>query len=116
LDGNGVIFGVSTQRSFDGTSIKQPTQTDWLASFAEHSGEFSDHKAVGFDTQSVTVQYFEESASMTFYGVPGSPYVTFQYNQSTPVLTAMRGGITSFNNQTLSVGANGVFWFPDTLV
>jgi endo-1,3(4)-beta-glucanase len=104
-----VVFGVSTQRSFDGTSIKQPTQTDWLVSFAEHSGEFANHKAVGFDAQSVTVQYFEDGASMTFYGVPGSPYVTFQYNQSTPVFTAMKGGIISFNNQTLSVGANGLF-------
>ncbi|CRG91078.1 Endo-1,3(4)-beta-glucanase 1 [Talaromyces islandicus] len=106
LYGDGVVFGISAKRQFDGTSIHQPTQTDWRAIFAEHSGEFANHKATAFDTQSVTVQYVQGSAAMTFYAVPGSPYVTFHYNDSTPLLTAMNGGIKSFNNQTLSVGAN----------
>lgn len=43
-----IQFGVSTSRDFDGTSIHQPTQTDWLAGFVEHSGAASDHKAIGW--------------------------------------------------------------------
>lgn len=102
-----MVFGISSKRQFDGTSIHQPTQADWLATFAENSGQFTNHKAIAFDTQSVTIQYTEGSAEMIFYAVPGSPYVTFQYNHSTPFLTAMNGGIDSFNNQKLTVGANG---------
>ncbi|KAL1861660.1 hypothetical protein VTK73DRAFT_6991 [Phialemonium thermophilum] len=106
LDGYGVLFGISTDRQWDGTSIKQPTHNDWRASFAEHSGNFANHKATAFDTHSVTVQYFQGSSTMNAYLVPGSPYVTFQYNGATPLLTAMNGGIQSFNGQTLSNGAS----------
>ncbi|KAI0452042.1 glycoside hydrolase family 81 protein [Xylaria acuta] len=106
LDGTGVRFGISTDRQFDGTSVKQPTQIDWLAGFSEHSGSFSNHKATAFDTQSVTVQYFEGSASMSAYLVPGSPYMTFEYKQATPLLTSINGGIQSFNGHELSTGAS----------
>lgn len=102
------MFGISSNRQFDGTSIKQPTQTDWRASFAEHSGAFANHQATAFDTQTVTVQYFQDSATMTAYLVPGSPYMTFQYDGATPLLTSMNGGIQSFNGQTLAVGATGM--------
>jgi endo-1,3(4)-beta-glucanase len=74
----------------------------------EHSGTFANHKATGFDTQSVTVQYFQGSATMTSYLVPGSPYMTFQYNTATPLLTSMNGGIQTFNGQTLTVGGSGM--------
>ncbi|OAQ61840.2 glycoside hydrolase family 81 protein [Pochonia chlamydosporia 170] len=104
LDGNGIVFGISTNRQMDGTSIKQPTQKDWKASFIEHSGSFINHKAVAFDTQSVTIQYFQYNASMTAYLVPGSPYLTFQYNASTPILTSNNGGIKAFNGLTLKDG------------
>jgi endo-1,3(4)-beta-glucanase len=82
---------------------------DWLASFTEHSGTFGNHKATAFDTQSLTVQYFQGSSTMTAYLVPGSPYMTFQYSQATPLLKAMHGGIQTFNGQTLAVGGTGEF-------
>jgi endo-1,3(4)-beta-glucanase len=47
---------------------------------------------------------------MTVYLVPGSPYMTFQYNAATPLLTSMNGGIQSFNGQTLAVGGTGMFY------
>ncbi|KAG0651291.1 hypothetical protein D0Z07_1589 [Hyphodiscus hymeniophilus] len=106
LYNDGVVFGISTNRQFDGTSIKQPTQTDWRVSFVEHQGNFANHKATGFDTQTVTVQYFQGSATLTTYLVPGSPYMTFQFAGATPLLTSMNGGITSFNGQTLAAGAS----------
>ncbi|TFB04105.1 hypothetical protein CCMA1212_004165 [Trichoderma ghanense] len=104
LDGLGINFGVSNSRQFDGTSIKQPTQNDWRAGFAEHSGAFANHKATAFDTHSVTVQYFQGGASMTSPLVPGSPYITLQYTAATPLLTSRNGGIASFNGQNLSNG------------
>ncbi|KAJ6787751.1 hypothetical protein PWT90_04010 [Aphanocladium album] len=104
LDGSGVRFGISTNRQFDGTSVKQPTQVDWHASFAEHNGAFENHKATGFDTQSVTVRYFQNDATMDTYLVPGSPYMTFKYNGATPVFTSANGGIKSFNGKALATG------------
>lgn len=44
----GIQFGISNSRQFDGTSIKQPTQLDWLAGFSEHSGNGGDHKALSW--------------------------------------------------------------------
>ncbi|GFP55649.1 hypothetical protein ACSS6W_008979 [Trichoderma asperelloides] len=104
LDGYGINFGVSNNRQFDGTSIKQPTQNDWRAGFVEHSGAFANHKATAFDTHSVTVQYFQGSASMTSPLIPGSPYITLQYNAATPLLTSRNGGIASFNGQSIANG------------
>jgi endo-1,3(4)-beta-glucanase len=107
LDGNGVCFGISQDRNFDGTSIKHPVQEDWRVSFSEHNGDLDNHKATAFDTQTVTVQYFQAELSMTAYLVPGSPYMTFEYKSSTPLLTALNGGIKSFNDKTLSSGGSG---------
>ncbi|KAF4343989.1 glycoside hydrolase family 81 [Fusarium beomiforme] len=104
LDGQGVCFGIGQERSFDGTSIKVPTQRDWRASFNEHGGDYDDHKAIAFDTQAVAVQYFQDGSSMTAYLVPGSPYMTFEYKSATPLLTALNGGIKSFNGKVLSNG------------
>ncbi|KAI0153316.1 glycoside hydrolase family 81 protein [Xylariaceae sp. FL1272] len=106
LDNTGIQFGISADREFDGTSIKQPTQMDWLASFSEHQGSTANHKATAFDTQSVTVQYFQSSATMTTYLVPGSPYITLQYNQATPLLKTVNGGITAFNGNAVASGAS----------
>lgn len=103
------MFGISADREFDGTSIKQPTQFDWSASFSEHNGDFANHKATGFDTQAVTVQYFQDAATMTAYLVPGSPYVTFEYAGATPLLTSINGGIQSFNGQALVTGGSGIY-------
>ncbi len=71
----------------------------------------ANHKATAFDTQSVTVEYFQGSASMTAYLVPGSPYMTFQYSGATPSLKSMHGGIQTFNGQELAVGGTGGY-FP----
>lgn len=110
LTASGIEFGISTSRRFDGTSIKQPTQTNWTASFSEHSGDATDRKTSGWvrlllscssdekhradsnnvarDTQTVTVQYFTGSSSLTSYMVPGSSYLTFDYVDATPVFTS----------------------------
>ncbi|OAA58280.1 glycoside hydrolase family 81 protein [Cordyceps fumosorosea ARSEF 2679] len=76
LDARGLRLGISTGRQFDGTSAKQPVQFDWHASLAEHGGAFANHKATAFDTQAVTVRYFEGAAAMDAHLVPGSPYGT----------------------------------------
>lgn len=107
LDGSGVLFGISTNRQFDGTSVKQPTQVDWHASFAEHNGAFANHKATSFDTQAVTVQYFQNGATMDSYLVPGSAYMTFKYTAATPLLTSGKG-IKSFNGKTLAAGESSM--------
>lgn len=107
LDSSGVRFGVSTERDFDGTSIRQPVQIDWLAGFSEHEGSFENHRATAFDEQTVTVQYFQGNARMTAYLVPGSPYMTFEYEESTPLLESQRGGIRSFNGRDLGEGDTG---------
>lgn len=104
LDGSGVRFGISTNRQFDGTSVKQPTQVDWHASFSEHGGAFENHKATSFDTQAVTVRYFQNDATMDTYLVPGSPYMTFKFNGATPLFTSANGGIKSFNGKALATG------------
>ncbi|KAL1734063.1 glycoside hydrolase family 81 protein [Schizophyllum commune] len=102
LTASAVQFGISTSRDFDGTSVHQPTQMDWGVSFSEHSGSVSDHKALGWDRQTVTVQYFTGSATMNTYLVPGSPYMTFEYSGATPKFTSGQGLITSFANTTIS--------------
>ncbi|KAF5669328.1 glycoside hydrolase family 81 [Fusarium circinatum] len=104
LDGYGVSFGINQARDFDGTSVKVYTQLDWRASFTEHSGGFYGHKATAFDTQTVTVQYFQGNSSMTAYLVPGSPYITLEYKSATPLLTALNGGIKLLNGKTLGSG------------
>lgn len=102
-----MLFGISTNRQFDGTSVKQPTQVDWHASFAERNGAFANHKATSFDTQAVTVQYFQNGATMDSYLVPGSAYMTFKYTAATPLLTSGKG-IKSFNGKTLAAGESSM--------
>lgn len=85
-----------------------PTQLDWRASFSEHSGGFDGHKATAFDTQTVTVQYFQGDSSMAAHLVPGSPYVTFEYKSATPLLTTLNGGIKSFNGKAMSGSNTGM--------
>ena len=46
LSASAIQFGMSTNRQFDGTSIKEPTQTDWSVGFVEHSGNMADHRAL----------------------------------------------------------------------
>ncbi|THH05220.1 hypothetical protein EW146_g9962 [Bondarzewia mesenterica] len=102
LANSSIQFGLSTSRQFDGTSIKQPTQTDWSVGFSEHSGNAQDHKAISWDSQSVTLQYFTGSSTLTSYMVPGSPYLTFQFASSTPKFASGQGIITSIGGTSVS--------------
>lgn len=48
LISSAIQFGISSSRDFDGTSVHQPTQTDWAAGFVEHSSSAGDHKATAW--------------------------------------------------------------------
>lgn len=105
LTATAIQFGISASRDFDGTSIHQPSQTDWAVGFVEHNGDIRNHKALSWDTQSVTVQYFTGSSTLTSYLVPGSAYLTFSYSGATPKFTSAQGAITSFAGKALGAGA-----------
>ncbi|KAJ7491185.1 glycoside hydrolase family 81 protein [Mycena latifolia] len=103
----GFQFGISNTRNFDGTSIIQTTQMDWEASYVQNPNTHTSHKATAWDTQSLTVKYFAASgAGFTTYLVPGSPYMTFNYNAATILLTSRNGNIVSINGQ--NVGTSSV--------
>ncbi|KAJ7460901.1 glycoside hydrolase family 81 protein [Mycena galericulata] len=98
----GFQFGISNARNFDGTSIIQTTQMDWAASYVENPNTHTSHKATAWDTQSVTIKYFAASgAGFTTYLVPGSPYMTLNYNAATILLTSTNGNIISINGNTV---------------
>ncbi|KAJ7778604.1 glycoside hydrolase family 81 protein [Mycena maculata] len=98
----GLQFGISNTRNFDGTSIIQTTQMDWEASYVQNPNSHTSHKATTWDTQSITVKYFAASgAGFTTYLVPGSPYMTFNYNVATVLLTSRNGNILSVNGKTV---------------
>ncbi|KAJ7118867.1 glycoside hydrolase family 81 protein [Mycena epipterygia] len=107
----GIQLGISSTRNFDGTSVIQTTQMDWQASYVENPNTYTSHKATAWDTQSVTVKYFAASgAGFTTYLVPGSPYMTFNYNAATIILTSTNGNIISINGNnvgTSSMSVNG---------
>ncbi|KZW02911.1 glycoside hydrolase family 81 protein [Exidia glandulosa HHB12029] len=94
-------FGLSTseQRRFDGTSVHQASQLDYGLSFVEHESGMDTHKASGWDTQSLSIDFFTKSgnSSMRMFLVPGSPYMTAQFSASTPLFTSLAGVITSLN-------------------
>ncbi|KAJ6497172.1 glycoside hydrolase family 81 protein [Mycena vitilis] len=103
----GFQFGISNSRRFDGTSIIQDTQMDWEASYVQNPKSHTSHKATAWDTQSVTVKYFAASgAGFTTYLVPGSPYMTLNYNAATILLTSKNGNIVSINGN--AVGTSNV--------
>ncbi|TFK60669.1 glycoside hydrolase family 81 protein [Pluteus cervinus] len=108
LNNNSILFGISTKRDFDGVSIHQPTQNDWSVGFVEHSSNPKDRKAVSWDSQSVTLQYFTGSSSLTSYLVPGSPYLTFKFDAATPLFTSQQGLITSFGGKAVVVNGAAV--------
>ncbi|KAF9463551.1 glycoside hydrolase family 81 protein [Collybia nuda] len=105
LTASAIQFGISSSRDFDGTSVHQPAQVDWSAGFVEHNGATQNHKALSWDTQTVTIQYFTGSSTLTSYMVPGSPYLTFNYAGATPRFTSLKGTIKSFAGKTLASGA-----------
>ncbi|KAJ7090384.1 glycoside hydrolase family 81 protein [Mycena belliarum] len=98
----GIQFGISNTRTFDGTSVIQTTQMDWEASYVQNPNTHASHKATAWDTQSVTVKYFASSdVGFTTYLVPGSPYMTLNYNAATILLTSRNGNILSINGQNI---------------
>ncbi|KAJ7611622.1 glycoside hydrolase family 81 protein [Roridomyces roridus] len=106
---NGFQFGISNTRNFDGTSIIQTTQMDWSASYVQNPNTHTSHKATGWDTQSVTIKYFASSgAGFTTYLVPGSPYMTLNYNAATILLTSLNGNIISVNGTSVGTGSVSV--------
>ncbi|KAK7035829.1 glycoside hydrolase family 81 protein [Favolaschia claudopus] len=103
----GFQFGISNSRQFDGTSIKQPSQMDWEASYVENPKTHTSHKATAWDTQSVTIKYFgTNDAGFTTYAVPGSPYITLNYKAATILLNTQNGNIVSINGN--NVGSSSV--------
>lgn len=106
LSPSAINFGISSSRNFDGVSIHQPSQIDWSAGFVEHDGNKQNHKALSWDTQSVTLQYFTGSSTLTSYMIPGSPYLTFSFWQATPKFTSLQGAITSFAGIAISAGGS----------
>lgn len=117
----GIQFGISNTRTYDGTSIIQTTQMDWAASYVQNPNTHTSHKATawvrkylpffsianwvnftGQDTQSVTVKYFAPSgAGFTTYLIPGSPYMTFNYNAATVLFTSTNGNILTINGNNV---------------
>ncbi|KAF8191514.1 glycoside hydrolase family 81 protein [Mycena galopus ATCC 62051] len=98
----GFQFGISNTRTFDGTSIIQTTEMDWQASYVENPNTEASHKATAWDTQTVTIKYFTASgAGFTTYAVPGSPYITLNYQAATILLTSENGNILSINGNTI---------------
>ncbi|KAF7359182.1 Glycoside hydrolase family 81 protein [Mycena sanguinolenta] len=102
----GFQFGISNTRTFDGTSIIQYTEMDWEASYVENPNTHTSHKATAWDTQTVTIKYFAANgAGFTTYAVPGSPYITLDYNAATILLTSTNGNIQSINGNTVGTSA-----------
>ncbi|KAJ6620303.1 glycoside hydrolase family 81 protein [Mycena sp. CBHHK59/15] len=113
----GIQFGISNTRNFDGTSIIQTTQMDWEVSYVQNPNTHTSHKATAWDTQSVTVKYFAASgAGFTTYLVPGSPYMTFNYNTATVLLTSRNGNILSINGKTIGTSSVSITGTKFTVV
>ncbi|EJD48972.1 glycoside hydrolase family 81 protein [Auricularia subglabra TFB-10046 SS5] len=103
-------FGLSEKRSFDGTSVHQPAQLDLGVSFVEHENGLDTHRAAGWDTQSVSIDFFTpgKDAAMRVFLVPGSPYMTFRFNGATPRIDSLAGAITAVDQTSVTAGGPGL--------
>ncbi|GAB5591707.1 hypothetical protein Unana1_06607 [Umbelopsis nana] len=89
-----INFGISNKRDFDGTSIHQPTQTDWGVGIAGLPNDLNHRKATSWDTQTVCLQYFTDSGStMSSCMVPGSPYMTFTFKNAAVTFNSLNGNL-----------------------
>lgn len=52
----------------------------------------------------MTIQYITGSKTLTSYLVPGSPYLTFAYDNATPIFISEQGPILSFNDKPPAKG------------
>ncbi|KAH7101493.1 glycosyl hydrolase family 81-domain-containing protein [Auriculariales sp. MPI-PUGE-AT-0066] len=103
---DGLAFGLPRKRDCDGVSVHQPAQLDWVASFREHRAGRTDRRAVVWDEQSVTVEYFSppRTSLMTSFLVPGAPYMTFRYTNATPIFRCLESRIVSINGTAMCEG------------
>jgi endo-1,3(4)-beta-glucanase len=91
-----VVFGISNSRNFDGTSIHQPTQTDWGVGIVGQPNDLVHRKATSWDTQTVCLQYFTDTgATMSSCMVPGSPYMTFTFKNAAVAINSLNGNAGS---------------------
>ncbi|KAH8556532.1 glycoside hydrolase family 81 protein [Umbelopsis sp. PMI_123] len=89
-----VVFGISNKRDFDGSSIHQPTQTDWGVGISGLPEDLEHRKAISWDTQTVCLQYFTDSGStMSSCMVPGSPYMTFSFKNAAVTIESLNGNL-----------------------
>lgn len=89
-----INFGISNHRDFDGTSIHQPTQTDWGVGIVGLPNDLNHRKATSWDTQTVCLQYFTGTgATMSSCMVPGSPYMTFTFNNAAVTIQSLNGNL-----------------------
>lgn len=93
----GLMFGLSDSRRFDGTSIHVETQRDWVIGLTGLPNDLTHRKATSWDTQTVCLKYFTDgnAAQMDTCLVPGSPYMTFKFENAQLVLISGQGDIQS---------------------
>ena len=87
----GLEFGVAEGRDFDGTSIHQNVRTEWRVSFDGLPNTLDNRKATSWDTQVVCLQYQGGASTFDSCLVPGSPYMTFTFNNAAVQLTSVQG-------------------------
>lgn len=104
---SGIQFGLQTARNFDGTSVHMNTLSEYVVNAVEvPQNDIKAHKATQWDAQTVTVKYFSPANNnMLAYLVPGSPYMTFEYQNATPLFNSIGAVLTSINNVAVTVGA-----------
>lgn len=89
-----INFGISNHRDFDGTSIHQPSQTDWGVGISGLTNDLNHRKATSWDTQTVCLEYFTDNGStMSSCMVPGSPYMTFTFKNAAVTINSMNGNL-----------------------
>lgn len=107
----GLFFGISDTRNFDGVSIHQNTQLDWYVSFAGLPEDLTHRKAKSWDTQTVCLQYFNDAGTtMDSCLVPGSPYMTFTFNNAAVIIGSLQSEITNFQWVTPGNAINGIVY------
>ena len=99
----GLEFGLAVARDFDGTSIHQNVRTEWRVAFEGLPNALDNRKATSWDTQAVCLQYLGGASTFDSCLVPGSPYMTFTFNNAAVTLTSVKGNA---NFQWVTEGKN----------
>jgi endo-1,3(4)-beta-glucanase len=99
----GAQFGLPNKRHFDGVSIHNPVTVEFLVGAKEFPDNINNHKVVAWDELTSNFQWFSGAATMNAYFVPGSAYMTFQFNQATVnIQTQNNIDILTFNSQKVT--------------